>query len=147
MKRLAPRRSRKWVGTGLGDGVRHPIDLHVGSRLRMHRVLAGMRQADLADALGITFQQVQKYERGTNRISASRLKMISDVLRVPISYFFIGLAPSSEERIDKELEQAETLQLIRFYYAMPEAARRQFFEMLKSVAASSAQPAGADDAT
>jgi transcriptional regulator with XRE-family HTH domain len=79
---------------------------------------------------------VQKYETGKNRISASRLKEIADILEVPISYFFIGLGPDAEPNVDEQLEQAETLQLVRLYYAMPEAARLRFVRMLKSVARS-----------
>jgi len=66
----------------------NPIDVHVGSRVRMRRMMLKMSQSELGDALGVTFQQVQKYEKGTNRISASRLQRISDVLQVPVSFFF-----------------------------------------------------------
>ena len=66
----------------------NPIDVHVGARVRLRRFLLGMSQGRLADQLGVTFQQVQKYEKGTNRISASRLQAISDVFRVPPSFFF-----------------------------------------------------------
>src|SRR5579862_52598 len=72
----------------------NPIDTHVGSRVRMRRLLLGMSQEKLGDELGITFQQVQKYEKGTNRISASRLQTISDILQVPVSFFFEG-APNT----------------------------------------------------
>jgi transcriptional regulator with XRE-family HTH domain len=68
----------------------NPIDKHVGSRVRMRRVLIGMSQERLGDALGLTFQQVQKYEKGTNRIGASRLQQISIILQVPVSFFFEG---------------------------------------------------------
>jgi transcriptional regulator with XRE-family HTH domain len=71
----------------------NPIDKHVGSRVRMRRMMLGMSQEKLGDALGLTFQQVQKYEKGTNRIGASRLQQISDILQVPVSFFFEG-APS-----------------------------------------------------
>lgn len=69
----------------------NPIDKHVGSRVRMRRVLLGMSQEKLGEALGLTFQQVQKYEKGANRIGASRLQEISNTLQVPPSYFFEGL--------------------------------------------------------
>jgi transcriptional regulator with XRE-family HTH domain len=72
----------------------NPIDKHVGSRVRMRRMMLGMSQEKLGDALGLTFQQVQKYEKGTNRIGASRLQQISHILQVPVSFFFEG-APSS----------------------------------------------------
>jgi transcriptional regulator with XRE-family HTH domain len=73
----------------------NPIDKHVGSRVRMRRVLIGMSQEKLGEALGLTFQQVQKYEKGTNRIGASRLQQISSILGVPVSFFFEG-APGSD---------------------------------------------------
>lgn len=68
----------------------NPIDRHVGSRVRMRRMLVGMSQEKLGDALGVTFQQIQKYEKGTNRISASRLQTIAKVLGVPVEFFFEG---------------------------------------------------------
>ena len=70
--------------------VPNPIDKHVGSRVRMRRMMLGMSQEKLGDALGLTFQQVQKYEKGTNRIGASRLQQISNILQVPVSFFFEG---------------------------------------------------------
>jgi transcriptional regulator with XRE-family HTH domain len=73
----------------------NPIDKHVGSRVRMRRMMLGMSQEKLGDSLGLTFQQVQKYEKGTNRIGASRLQQISNILQVPVSFFFDG-APRSE---------------------------------------------------
>jgi transcriptional regulator with XRE-family HTH domain len=72
----------------------HPTDKHVGSRLRMRRLMLNMSQTDIADALGLTFQQVQKYEKGANRISASRLQRLGTILKVPISFFFEGAAPA-----------------------------------------------------
>ena len=71
----------------------NPIDKHVGSRVRMRRMMLGMSQEKLGDALGLTFQQVQKYEKGTNRIGASRLQQISIILQVPVSFFFEGAPP------------------------------------------------------
>jgi transcriptional regulator with XRE-family HTH domain len=71
-------------------GVLNPIDKHVGSRLRMRRLMLDMSQTAIADALGLTFQQVQKYEKGTNRIGASRLQHISQILQVPVPFFFEG---------------------------------------------------------
>jgi transcriptional regulator with XRE-family HTH domain len=72
----------------------NPTDKHVGSRVRMRRMMLGMSQEKLGDSLGLTFQQVQKYEKGTNRIGASRLQQISQILQVPVSFFFEG-APSA----------------------------------------------------
>src|SRR6266498_5520873 len=71
----------------------NPIDKHVGSRVRMRRMMLSMSQEKLGDALGLTFQQVQKYEKGTNRIGASRLQQISLILQVPVSFFFEGAPP------------------------------------------------------
>ncbi len=76
------------LGYGRGTGIPNPIDVHVGARLRVRRTLLGMSQTKLGDAIGVTFQQVQKYENGANRISASRLFDLSRVLDVPIEYFF-----------------------------------------------------------
>ena len=73
----------------------NPTDKHVGSRLRMRRLMLDMSQTDIADALGVTFQQVQKYEKGTNRISASRLQHISQILQVPVPFFFEGAPAAS----------------------------------------------------
>jgi transcriptional regulator with XRE-family HTH domain len=81
------------VGTAFVKKIPNPIDRHVGSRVRMRRVMLGMTQEKLGDALGLTFQQVQKYEKGTNRIGASRLQQISRTLDVPPAFFFEG-APS-----------------------------------------------------
>ena len=79
----------------------NPIDRHVGSRVRMRRVMLGMSQEKLGEALGLTFQQVQKYEKGINRIGASRLQQISQTLDVPLSYFFEG-APSFDSAAGRE---------------------------------------------
>jgi transcriptional regulator with XRE-family HTH domain len=85
----------------------NPIDKHVGSRVRMRRMMVGMSQEKLGDALGLTFQQVQKYEKGTNRIGASRLQQISSILQVPVAFFFEG-APqaSNDDNIDLHLDGA-----------------------------------------
>src|SRR5215470_16430146 len=97
---------------GRGSGVPHPVDVDVGKRIRTRRLLLGMNQAALATALGLTFQQVQKYEHGANRVSASRLSAIADVLGVPVSFFFIE-GPTCH---DARMEQPETLELVRCYY-------------------------------
>jgi transcriptional regulator with XRE-family HTH domain len=78
----------------------NPIDKHVGSRVRMRRMMLGMSQSTLADGLDLTFQQVQKYEKGTNRISASRLQQISNILQVPVSFFFEGTPGQSKAKDD-----------------------------------------------
>jgi len=121
--------------------VPNPIDVHVGSRIRMRRLLLGMNQETLANALGLTFQQVQKYEGGANRVSASRLSAMAEILGVPISYFFGDLRADEAEVSDEEkdwrerLQRPETIEFIRLYYAIPDQKiRRQFLEMTKSVA-------------
>jgi transcriptional regulator with XRE-family HTH domain len=76
----------------------NPIDKHVGSRVRMRRMMLGMSQEKLGNNLGLTFQQVQKYEKGTNRIGASRLQQISQILQVPVSFFFEG-APTNTNTV------------------------------------------------
>jgi transcriptional regulator with XRE-family HTH domain len=126
---------------GRGTGVPNPIDVHVGKRVRMRRLLLGMNQETLANALGLTFQQVQKYEGGANRVSASRLAAMAEILKVPISFFFGDLQtddvkPTAAEREWREyLERPETIELIRLYYAIPDSqVRQQFLEMVKSIA-------------
>jgi transcriptional regulator with XRE-family HTH domain len=123
---------------GRGTGIPNPIDVHVGKRIRIRRLLLGMNQETLATALGLTFQQVQKYEHGANRVSASRLSAVADILRVPISYFFGGLpVPGAEEeeaRRDR-FEQPETIDLIRFYDSISDpGVRHQFLELVKAAA-------------
>ena len=121
----------------------NPVDVHVGARVRTRRLLIGMNQETLARALGLTFQQVQKYEGGANRVSASRLSQIAEILGVPIAYFFNDLeldggAPSLREVEARErLQRPETIDLIRSYYAIgDQEIRHQFLEMVKAVAQS-----------
>ena len=123
---------------GRGSGVLHPVDVHVGQRIRTRRRLLGMNQAALARALDLTFQQVQKYEHGTNRVSASKLSVIADVLGVPVSFFFIEGPPDHDTR----MERPETIKLVRRYYAIPdERVRKQFLQMVKAVAEKSKRQA------
>jgi transcriptional regulator with XRE-family HTH domain len=89
--------TRRRQRTVLSDGP-HPIDIYVGSRIRHQRALAGLNQTQLAMKVGVTFQSIQKYERGTNRVSASRLQQIATALNVPVSQFFDGLATESAVR-------------------------------------------------
>jgi transcriptional regulator with XRE-family HTH domain len=128
---------------GRGTGVPDPVDVHVGSRIRIRRLLIGMNQETLAKALGLTFQQVQKYEGGANRVSASRLSQIAEVLGVPISYFFSDIDLTGDEPDATELEARERMQrpdvidLIRSYYSIGDARiRQQFLDMVKAVAQS-----------
>jgi len=111
----------------------HPIDVHVGHRVRERRTLLGLSQSHLAEQVGLTFQQIQKYERGTNRISASRLWQLSEVLGVPISWFFEdldgGAAPG-----DAIQTKTETLKLARYFFACPANIRRQVAGLIKAAA-------------
>ena len=131
---------------GRGTGVPDPIDVHVGARIRTRRLLVGMNQETLARALDLTFQQVQKYEGGANRVSASRLSQIAKVLGVPIAYFFTGLEAGAvvdahEREMRERMQRPETIELIRSYYAIADQAlRRQFLDMVKAAAGSPRRP-------
>jgi transcriptional regulator with XRE-family HTH domain len=130
-----------------------PIDVHVGARIRLRRTLLGMSQERLGEALGLTFQQVQKYERGVNRVGASRLFDLSRVLDVPISFFFDDMpdslsnafggpagrrsssfSESAEGFGDDTLNRRETLELVRAYYRITDPAiRKRVFDLIKSM--------------
>ena len=115
--------------------MKHPVDVHVGKRIRHRRWMVGMTQQQLAEQVGIKFQQIQKYETGMNRVSASRLWDIADALSVPVSFFFEGLSDkgeSSENTLPGDiLADREALELVRSYYAIPENQRRQLFELAR----------------
>ena len=105
----------------------HPIDLNVGKRLRVRRTLLGMSQEQVAEALELTFQQLQKYEKGANRVSASRLFELSQILDVPISYFFEELDmdnPTTDTPPDP-MTKRETLEFVRAYYRIKDPAIRK----------------------
>lgn len=118
----------------------NPIDQHVGQRVRVRRVLCGMSQTALANELGLTFQQLQKYESGANRISASRLWAISKILDVPVSWFFEGI---DGEPADEISTKRETLELVRNIEACPPAVRKHVRSLIKSMA-SAGYPAAAE---
>lgn len=115
----------------------HPVDVHVGKRIRHRRWLIGMTQQQLAEQVGIKFQQIQKYETGANRVSASRLWDISDALSVPVSFFFEGLEDGGKAAAPKQavpedlMGDKEALDLVRSYYAIPENQRRRLFELAR----------------
>ena len=132
----------------------NPIDIHVGSRERLRRTLLGMSQEKLGQALDLTFQQVQKYERGVNRIGSSRLYHLSKILDVPIAFFFDdmppvvknavpGMADSAQHVFEPDpLVKRETLELVRAYYRITDArARKRLFEMTKVLAKLSSKKA------
>ena len=130
----------------------NPIDMHVGHRVRLRRTLLGMSQERLGEAIGLTFQQVQKYERGTNRIGASRLYDLCRVLDVPPGYFFDemtaevaekspartrGVAEEAEPFAPDPLTRRETLELVRAYYRIDDPrVRKCLFETTKAIASS-----------
>ena len=117
------------------------IDLHLGKRLRRRRRLLGLTQQQLASAVGVRFQQIQKYECGANRISAARLWQLSEALQVPVAYFYDGLSEqertAAEAKIAEDsgevLSRKETLDLIRAYYQLDERPRRRLLDLAKSL--------------
>ena len=111
--------------------MKHHVDVHVGQRIRQRRWAIGMTQQQLADAVGIKFQQIQKYETGMNRVSASRLWDIAVAMQVPVAYFFEGLGEQPQPEELDPLAAKEALQLVRAYYSIPEAQRRQLFELAR----------------
>ena len=124
----------------------NPIDKHVGSRVRMRRMMLGMSQEKLGDALGLTFQQVQKYEKGTNRIGASRLQQISLILQVQVSFFFEGApAPpgmrvgfaedASPEYVQATLSTSDGLALVKAFARIENAKlRRRVVDLVQEMA-------------
>jgi transcriptional regulator with XRE-family HTH domain len=143
--------TRNTPGRGRGrtvDGHPNPIDIHVGVRLRLRRTLMGMTQEKLGASVGLTFQQIQKYERGANRIGASRLYDLSRVLEVPLSFFFddmpkaiTGKTPlaritetSDYRPEDDDLNRRETLELVRAYYRISNPqVRKKVSDLVKSL--------------
>jgi transcriptional regulator with XRE-family HTH domain len=129
-------------------GTPNPIDIRVGARLRLRRNMLGLSQEKLGEAIGLTFQQVQKYERGENRIGASRLHELSRVLDVPVSFFFDdtdpvrapamgGFAEPPAEAFEADpLRKQETVELVRAYFSIGDAAVRQNFRNIVKALAS-----------
>jgi transcriptional regulator with XRE-family HTH domain len=117
------------------------VDPYVGSRVRMRRLMLGLSQQKLADAIGLTFQQVQKYEKGTNRMGASRLQQIANVLKVPVTYFFEG-APGQSKAGGRTLPDfvpgfvstADGLALARAYMQLPKGLRRSIVALVEDLA-------------
>ncbi|MEM9394208.1 MAG: helix-turn-helix transcriptional regulator [Pseudomonadota bacterium] len=116
--------------------MKHPVDVHVGKRMRHRRWMVGMTQQQLAERVGIKFQQIQKYETGMNRVSASRLWEISAAMNVQPSFFFEGLGNDSAATTPPDLpgdllSDKEALELVRSYYAIPETQRRRLFDLAR----------------
>ncbi|WGI23036.1 helix-turn-helix transcriptional regulator [Amylibacter sp. IMCC11727] len=128
--------------------MKHPVDIHVGKRVRHRRWMLGVTQQQLGDSVGIKFQQIQKYETGMNRVSASRLWDIAEALDVPVSFFFEGFAKddADTESVVADvtaskaqgdlLSDKEALDLVRSYYAIPENQRRKLFDLARVLSAS-----------
>ncbi len=134
------------------SGQPNPIDVHVGTRVRLRRTLLGMSQEKLGEALGLTFQQVQKYERGANRIGSSRLFDLSRVLDVPVSFFFDDMSDETKSQAPSlllgggleeppqtfdhdPLTKRETLELVRAYYRISDPqVRKRVYELAKALA-------------
>ena len=124
----------------------NPIDKHVGSRVRMRRMMLSMSQEKLGDALGLTFQQVHKYEKGSNRIGASRLQQISLILQVPVSFFFEGAPPPpgretgfedapSPAYVTDFLATSDGLTLVKAFMRIPNSKlRRRIVELVEEMA-------------
>jgi len=120
-------------------GVPHPIDIHVGARVRLRRNILGMSLETLGKAVGVTYQQLQKYEKGVNRIGASRLFGLSNVLEVKIAFFFQGIEPGDKNYPGKAvtdlLAKRETTDLIRTYYQIEDPeVRKRVLELVRSLA-------------
>ena len=125
----------------------HPVDVHVGKRLRARRRLLGLTQEILAKAVDIRFQQIQKYESGANRVSASRLWSLAKALDVPVSYFFDGMnghEPQLDFTLESEygfaeapaaeiLDDKETIDLVRYYYQLNKEPRRRLLDLAKAM--------------
>ena len=118
--------------------MKHGVDVHVGKRIRHRRWMIGMTQQQLADKVGIKFQQIQKYECGANRISAARLWQLAEALETPIAYFYEGLAEALENPTPASgggevFSRKETLDLIQAYYQLEEHPRRRLLDLAKSL--------------
>jgi transcriptional regulator with XRE-family HTH domain len=115
--------------------MKNPVDLNIGQRVRHRRWLTGMTQQQLADAIGIRFQQIQKYESGANRISASRLWSIARAMNVPIAFFYGGMDDVRGETADDPMDAKETFELVRAYYGIAEGPRREFLGLMQALEA------------
>ena len=153
-----PKRPRKSAGRMASKGFPNPIDVHVGKRIRLRRTLLGISQETLAEAMGLTFQQIQKYEKGANRVSSSRLVDLANALDVSVSYFFEQMSaavqgqtpamlmdvknlprPSDEK---DPMGKRETLELVRAYYRIPDpTVRKRLAELTKMIVKSISEEA------
>jgi len=122
------------------------IDVHLGRRLRRRRRLLGLTQQQLAEACGVRFQQIQKYECAANRMSAARLWLLAEALEVPVGYFYEGLGEAAGRGRDSEAREVmarkETRDLIRAYYSLSERPRRRLLDLAKSLHGGESGPDG-----
>jgi len=148
------KRQRKSSGRMASKGFPNPIDVHVGARIRLRRTLLGISQSVLAETIGLTFQQVQKYERGSNRVTSSRLVDLANALDVSVPYFFEEMSatvqgqtpamlmdvkklPQPDDEKDPMVKR-ETLELVRAYYRIQDpVVRKRLGELTKAVAKAS----------
>ena len=158
-------KEKKSLRGRIDDNEPNPIDIHVGKRIRLRRTILHITQQQMADMLGLTFQQVQKYEKGMNRVGASRLWDISRVLEVPMGFFFddmdasvaqksprlLGnsesayLAENQQSLADDPMKRAETLELVRAYYKIPNRViAKNLFNLIVALSKSTAGMAQAD---
>lgn len=158
-------REKKSLRGRIDDNEPNPIDIHVGQRIRLRRTILHITQQQLADMLGLTFQQVQKYEKGMNRVGASRLWDISRVLEVPMGFFFDDMdvsvaqksprflgnsenayfAENQQSLADDPMKRAETLELVRAYYKIPNRViAKNLFNLIVALSKSTAGMAQAD---
>lgn len=120
----------------LGVTMARPVDKHVGTRVRQRRWMLGMTQTQLGESVGIKFQQIQKYETGANRISASRMWEIAKVLDVPVAFFFEGLegqAADTGATLGDISTDREAGDLVRAYYGIPETQRRRLYDLARAL--------------
>ena len=128
-----PRKKHRRQSYTVGEFGPRPVDVHVGGRVKARRTLIGMSRLELGKHLGLSFKQIQKYEKGMNRIGASRLWVISLVLGRPISWFFEGIA-ERKRKGDDILSKRETLQLVRYFSACGPDFRKHLAAMINAVA-------------
>ena len=131
-KLMAKRRIKSRSRTVLKDGP-EPVDVHVGKRIRERRVSLGMSQEKLGEYLGLTFQQIQKYERGANRISAIKLWALSDFLKMSVEWFFDGLGNVGKGQKDV-MTRPEARKLARYYSACPASTRKRLLALIRATA-------------
>ena len=128
-----PRKKRRRRSYTVGESGPRPVDVHVGERVRAGRTLIGMSQTELGKHVGLTFQQIQKYEKGMNRIGAGRLWRFSLILGRPISWFFEGIG-ARKRKVEDLLVKPETLKFVRYFSACDPDVQNHLAAMIKAVA-------------